>query len=67
MDTNKIVTDKLETYVFKGTVGEMNLNFPVQGCGSEEEARVKLIGMLEGVLTQLKNDSTKDSLDTKTQ
>lgn len=54
MEQEKITTSKVETFIFKGTVGEMTLNFPVNGCATEDEARIKLIGQLEAVLAQLK-------------
>lgn len=54
METETITVGKEETYIFKGRVGEMTLNFPVQGCSTEEEARLKLIDLLTAVVNQLK-------------
>lgn len=55
VDTESIEVNKATAFIFKGTVGDMTLNFKIDGCETEEDAKVKLINVLESLLTQLKS------------
>jgi hypothetical protein len=52
-------TKKVESFVFNGTVDGVGFGFKVEGCSTESEARVKLIGQLEKLVEQLRIDEAK--------
>ncbi len=50
METEKIVA---ESFVFKTSIDGVSMNFKMDGCKDEEEAKKKLIDILQKTLLQL--------------